>query len=117
MSIRVLISDDQELVRAGFRMVVEARDDLEVVGEAGDGEEALRLVDQLHPDGVVDEAHEHALTEHIGRPHALGEPVLGPTGVAVVHVLGAMDRKLLARQLESAVRGSTVAALRTLAAA
>ncbi len=37
MSIRVVIADDQALVRGGFRMILEARADLEVVGEAGDG--------------------------------------------------------------------------------
>ena len=37
MRIRVLIADDQALVRSGFRMILEARDDLEVVGEAEDG--------------------------------------------------------------------------------
>ena len=53
MTISVVIADDQALVRAGFRMILEARDDLEVVGEAGDGEQAVRLVGQTHPDIVL----------------------------------------------------------------
>ena len=51
--IRVLIADDQTLVRAGFRMVVDARDDLEVGGEAADGVEAVALAASLRPDVVL----------------------------------------------------------------
>ena len=51
--VRVLIADDQALVRAGFRMVVEAREDLEVVGEAADGAEAVALAAELDPDVVL----------------------------------------------------------------
>ncbi|MGZ4320406.1 MAG: response regulator [Gaiellaceae bacterium] len=51
--VRVLIADDQALVRSGFRMIIEARDDLEVVGEAEDGGEAARLVAELEPDVVL----------------------------------------------------------------
>ena len=53
MSVRVVIADDQALVRGGFRMIIEAREDMEVVGEAGDGEEAVALVERLQPDVVL----------------------------------------------------------------
>jgi DNA-binding NarL/FixJ family response regulator len=51
--IRVLVVDDQRLVRAGFCMLLEAEDDLEVVGEASDGLEAVAAVDELRPDVVL----------------------------------------------------------------
>jgi DNA-binding NarL/FixJ family response regulator len=50
MTIRVLIADDQELVRAGLRMILDAQDGIEVVGEAVDGRQAVELAQSLHPD-------------------------------------------------------------------
>lgn len=51
--IRVLIADDQELVRTGFRVILETEDDITVVAEAGDGEQAARLTAEHCPDVVV----------------------------------------------------------------
>jgi DNA-binding NarL/FixJ family response regulator len=48
-----VIADDQALVRGGFRMILDARDDMEVVGEAGDGGEVVALVEHLEPDVVL----------------------------------------------------------------
>jgi DNA-binding NarL/FixJ family response regulator len=53
MSIRVLIADDQELVRTGLRMIVASEPDLQVVGEAGDGAEAVEAALRLRPDVVI----------------------------------------------------------------
>jgi len=51
--IRVLLVDDQELFREGVRVIVDAQEGMEVVGAAGDGLEALQLVDELAPDVVL----------------------------------------------------------------
>ena len=53
MNIRVVVADDQTLVRAGFRLILDSRDDLEVVGEAADGATAVDLVAELVPEVVL----------------------------------------------------------------
>jgi DNA-binding NarL/FixJ family response regulator len=53
MSLDVLIADDQEMVRAGFRMILEAEPDVRVVAEAGDGEEAVHAARRARPAVVV----------------------------------------------------------------
>lgn len=51
--IRILLADDQALVRAGFRALLDAQDDMQVIGEAADGDDAVRLVTSLVPDVVL----------------------------------------------------------------
>src|SRR5580698_11086378 len=53
MTIRVVLADDQSLLRKGFRMILEAEDDISVIGEAEDGEAAVRLVELYEPDVVL----------------------------------------------------------------
>ncbi|MFF4799519.1 response regulator [Streptomyces sp. NPDC001351] len=53
MSIRVVVADDQELVRSGFSMILEAQQDIEVVAEAGDGAEAVAAVQRHTPDVLL----------------------------------------------------------------
>ncbi len=51
--IRILLADDHAVVRQGFRMILGAQTDMEIVGEAGNGREAVSMSEQLHPDIVV----------------------------------------------------------------
>ena len=53
MSVRVLLADDQALVRGGFRMILESESDIEVVGEAATGEQATASTRRLRPDVVL----------------------------------------------------------------
>ncbi|MGD0715711.1 MAG: response regulator transcription factor [Gaiellaceae bacterium] len=52
-AVRVLIADDQALVRSGFRLILETRPDMQVVGEAANGEEAVRLALELEPEVIL----------------------------------------------------------------
>jgi len=53
MAIRLLLVDDHAVVRTGLRMLLENEEDIEIVGEAGTGREALSLIEQLHPDLIL----------------------------------------------------------------
>src|SRR6185295_5226302 len=53
MTVRLLLADDEQLVRSGFRLILESEPDFEVVGEAGNGAEAVELTKQLDPDVVL----------------------------------------------------------------
>jgi DNA-binding NarL/FixJ family response regulator len=53
VSIRVVVADDQALIRAGLRRLLEEQPDIEVVGEAGDGREAIAAIERLRPDVVL----------------------------------------------------------------
>ncbi|WP_248960043.1 response regulator transcription factor [Sphaerisporangium perillae] len=53
MSIKIVVADDQELVRAGFHMILDAQPDMEVIAEAADGAEAVSVARRLRPDVVL----------------------------------------------------------------
>ncbi|MFG2274416.1 response regulator [Streptomyces chartreusis] len=80
--IRVLLADDQSLVRAGFRALLDAQPDIEVAGEAADGEEALRKVRELRPDVVLMDIRMPVLDGLAATRRITGDDAL--TGVKVV---------------------------------
>lgn len=53
MTIRIVLAEDHQVVRDGLKMLIDAQDDLEVVGEAGNGEQALKIILDLQPDVAV----------------------------------------------------------------
>jgi DNA-binding NarL/FixJ family response regulator len=95
--IRVFLLDDHALVRVGFRLILEREVDIEVIGEAGSGEEALPLIRRLKPDVVLCDVHLPGLS---GR-EVTERLVKGDSGCRVVIVSVQEDGPLPKRLLEA----------------
>ena len=84
MTIRVLVVDDQPLIRAGFHKMVEARPDLEVVGEAADGAEAVAQARRLGPDVVLMDVRMPTMDGLEATRQLAGPGVANPTKVLIL---------------------------------
>ena len=84
MTIRVLVADDQDLVRVGLRMILDATDDLEVVGEAADGREAIELAERLRPDVCLFDVRMPTLDGIEATRRLAGPDVADPMPVVVI---------------------------------
>jgi DNA-binding NarL/FixJ family response regulator len=82
--IRVLLVDDQALIRAGFRALLEAEDDLEVVAEGGDGEQAVALALEHRPDVVLIDIQMPVLDGVEATRRIVGDPALDGVHVVVL---------------------------------
>jgi DNA-binding NarL/FixJ family response regulator len=80
--IGVVVADDQALVRGGFQLILDAQDDIEVVGEAENGREAVSLVRQVQPDVVLMDVRMPVLDGIAATRHIVGEGL--PTKVLVL---------------------------------
>jgi len=86
--IGVLLADDQALVRAGFRALLDAQDDIEVVGEAGDGDEALRGAIELAPDVVLMDIRMPKIDGLAATRQIVSDDRLGDTKVVILTTFG-----------------------------
>ena len=84
MTIRVLIADDQDIVRAGLTMILDAQPDLEVVGEAANGREAVTLARELRPDVCLLDIRMPEMDGIEATGHLAGPDVADPLAVIVI---------------------------------
>ena len=105
MTIRVLIADDQEIVRTGLTMILDAQPDIEVVGEAADGREA---VDARPPAATrrVPVRHPHARASTASRPPASSPDPTSTTRCAVVVITTFDLDEYVHGALKAGARGS-----------
>ena len=82
--IRVVLADDQLLVRAGFRALLDAQPDIEVIAEAGDGERAVEAVAEVHPDVVLMDIRMPRLDGLAATQRITGDPALADVRVVVL---------------------------------
>jgi len=120
-AVRVLIVDDQSLIRLGFRMVLEAADGIEVVGEAGDGAEAIEATARLRPDVVLMDVRMPGVdgieaTATIARDHPGARVLVLTTFDLDEYAFGALRAGAGGFLLKDAGRDELVAAVRAVAA-
>jgi DNA-binding NarL/FixJ family response regulator len=84
VTVRVLLADDQVLIRSGFAALIGSADDLAVVGEAGDGAEAVRLAAVLRPDVVLMDIRMPGVDGLTAARQITGSPALGDVRVIVL---------------------------------
>lgn len=119
--IRVVIADDQELVREGFRMIIDREDDLEVVGQAGDGQAAIELARSASPDVVLMDLRMPRMDGLEATRRILAAP--GPPRILVLttfdrndYLYAAMKAGASGFLLKDVRRGQLTEAIRTVAA-
>jgi DNA-binding NarL/FixJ family response regulator len=123
VTVRVLLCDDQDLVRAGFRMLLAGAPDTEVVAEAADGEAAVELARAHAPDVVVMDIRMPRLDGIEATRRIVAEPTLGHTRVLILttfdldeYVYDALRAGASGFLLKDASAAELLAAIRTLAA-
>jgi DNA-binding NarL/FixJ family response regulator len=89
--VSVLLADDQALVRAGFRSLLDAQEDIEVLGEAADGEEAVRLATDLRPDVVLMDIRMPAMDGLEATRRIVGNTELGDVRIVILTTFGLDD--------------------------
>ncbi len=129
MTIRVVLADDQEIIRTGLRMILNAQPDIEVVGEAADGREAVELARRLRPDVCLFDIRMPNLDGIEATRQLAGPDVDDPLAVVVIttfdldeYVYGALKAgargfllkdagpELLAQAIQAAARGDALIA-------